>query len=150
MYRPAARGAGGIVASESPIASAIGRSVLDRGGNAIDAAASIVFGLNVARPQSCGIGGGGFMVIRTPAGQTTTIDTREIAPAAMQPDSFWENGAPLAFNEARWSGRSAGVPGTVAGWDRAIAAGPLANIGPGEIRIAELIELRRCCREDDN
>src|SRR4051812_49572033 len=60
-YRPAARGAGGVVATESPIASAIGRSVLDRGGNAIDAAASIVFGLNVVRPQSCGIGGGGVV-----------------------------------------------------------------------------------------
>src|SRR4051795_10032941 len=70
MYRPAARGAGGVVASESPIASAIGRSLLDRGGNAIDAAASIVFGLNVVRPQSCGIGGGGVMGYPRAAGGT--------------------------------------------------------------------------------
>src|SRR4051794_30653356 len=81
-YRPAARGAGGVVATESPIASAIGRSVLDRGGNAIDAAASIVFGLNVVRPQSCGIGGGGFMVYRAASGETAALDFREAAPAA--------------------------------------------------------------------
>ena len=38
----------------------------------------------------------------------------------MKPDSFWENGAPLAFNAARYSGLSVGVPGTVAGWERAL------------------------------
>ena len=67
-----------------------------------------------------GIGGGGFMVIRTPDGEVTTIDSREKAPAAMRPDSFLENGAPLPFNDARYSGLSGGVPGTVAGWDRAL------------------------------
>src|SRR3954470_24474869 len=82
MYRPATRAAGGIVATESPIASAIGRSGLDRGGNASDAAASIIFGLNVARPQSCGIGGGGFMVYRSATGETAALDFREAAPAA--------------------------------------------------------------------
>src|SRR4051795_13783549 len=82
MYRPATRGAGGGVASESPIASAIGRSLLDRGGNAIDAAASIVFGLNVVRPQSCGIGGGGVMVYRAASGETAALDFRGGGPAA--------------------------------------------------------------------
>ena len=38
----------------------------------------------------------------------------------MKPDSFWENDAALPFNDARWSGLSAGVPGTVAGWARAL------------------------------
>src|SRR3954465_10335868 len=81
MYRPGARGAGGGVAREGPVASAIGRSLLDRGGNAIDAAASIVFGLNVVRPQSCGIGGGGFMVYRSAAGETKALAFREAPPA---------------------------------------------------------------------
>ena len=53
-------------------------------------------------------------------GKVTTIGSREKSPAAMEPDSFMENGAPLAFNDARYSGLSAGVPGTVAGWDRAL------------------------------
>jgi gamma-glutamyltranspeptidase/glutathione hydrolase len=38
----------------------------------------------------------------------------------MKPDSFWENGVPLPFNTARYSGLSVGVPGTVAGWERAL------------------------------
>ena len=38
----------------------------------------------------------------------------------MRPDSFWENGVPLPFNTARYSGMSVGVPGTVAGWARAL------------------------------
>ena len=41
------------------------------------------------------------MVIRTPDGKVTTIDSREKSPRAMRPDSFIENGRPLAFNDAR-------------------------------------------------
>ena len=47
----------------------------------------------------------------TTNGKVTTIDGREKAPAAMTPTSFWENGAPLPFNDARYSGLSVGVPG---------------------------------------
>jgi gamma-glutamyltranspeptidase / glutathione hydrolase len=76
--------------------------------------------LGVVEPYSCGIGGGGFMVIRRPNGDVTTIDSRELSPRAMRPDSFMEKGVPLLFNDARYSGLSAGVPGTVAGWERAL------------------------------
>ena len=94
------------------------------GANAVDAAVVAAAVLGVTEPFSCGIGGGGFMVIRTSDGDVTTIDYRETAPAAMRPNSFFENGAPLPFNDARYSGRSAGVPGTVRGWDEArIASG---------------------------
>src|SRR3954452_15208135 len=115
-----ATGSGGAAATVDSVATQAAIEALRRGGNAVDAAVTAAAVLGVTEPFSCGIGGGGFMVVRTPSGQTTTIDSREIAPAAMQPDSFWENGAPLPFDEARWSGRSAGVPGTVAGWDRAL------------------------------
>ena len=65
----------------------------------------------------------------------TTIDHRETAPAAMRPDSFFENGAPLPFNAARYSGLSAGVPGTV----RRLGRGPAAATGRCRSR-------RRCSR----
>ena len=76
--------------------------------------------LGVTEPFSSGIGGGGFMLIRKPSGKVRTIDGRETAPAAMEARSFFENGEPLPFDPARYSGLSAGVPGTVATWDQAL------------------------------
>ena len=61
-----------------------------------------------------------MVIYRASDGKVTTIDGRETAPAAMRPDSFWENGKPLPFNDARFSGLSVGVPGTVETWDEAL------------------------------
>jgi gamma-glutamyltranspeptidase/glutathione hydrolase len=118
--QPTAEGRGGAAATVDSVATSAARDVLRRGGNAVDAAVAAAAVLGVTEPFSCGIGGGGFMVIRTPKGKITTIDSREEAPAAMRPDSFFENGAALSFNDARWSGLSAGVPGTVAAWSEAL------------------------------
>src|SRR3954463_4373772 len=131
-YRPAARGAGGCAPPESPIASAIGRSVLDRGGNAIDAAASIVFGLNVVRPQSCGIGGGGFMVYRAASGETAALDFREAAPAAYTKTTLSGPGKHPAFTGPL----TVGVPGALAG-----VAAALQRYGT--ISLADAIEPAR-------
>src|SRR5436189_28675 len=73
-------------------AARLGRAVLEAGGNAVDAAAATVFALNVARPQSCGIGGGGFMVYRSRTARVRALDFREIAPAAITPDQFQGQG----------------------------------------------------------
>jgi gamma-glutamyltranspeptidase / glutathione hydrolase len=118
--QPTAVGSGGAAATVDLAGTQAAIETLRKGGNAVDAAVAAAAVLGVTEPYSCGIGGGGFMVIRTARGRVTTIDSREESPAAMEPDSFWENGAPLPFNDARWSGLSAGVPGTVAGWERAL------------------------------
>ncbi len=118
--QPTAVGTGGAAATVDSVATGAARDVLRRGGNAVDAAVAAAAVLGVTEPFSCGIGGGGFMVIRTPKGKVTTIDSRETAPARMRPDSFFENGAVLPFNDARYSGLSAGTPGTPAAWEAAL------------------------------
>src|SRR5215218_1470210 len=118
--QPVAQGTGGSAATADSVATTAATDALRAGGNAVDAAVAAAAVLGVTEPFSSGIGGGGFMIIRTPGGDITTIDGREKAPAAMEPDSFWEDGAPLQFNAARYSGLSGGVPGTVAGWEAAL------------------------------
>jgi gamma-glutamyltranspeptidase/glutathione hydrolase len=118
---PTAVGRGGAAATVERLATDAAVEALRQGGNAVDAAVVAAAVLGVTEPFSAGIGGGGFMVIRRASdGLVTTIDHREKAPAAMGPTSFFANGQPLPFNDARYSGLSAGVPGTVAGWATAL------------------------------
>ena len=117
---PTAIGTGGAAASVEKLATEAAVGILRRGGNAVDAAVASAAVLGVTEPFSCGVGGGGFMVIRTAGGRVTTIDGRETAPMAMHPTSMWENGSPLPFNDARYSGLSVGVPGTVETWADAL------------------------------
>src|SRR5215218_6952579 len=117
---PTSIGTGGAAASVEKLATEAAVGILRSGGNAVDAAVAAAAVLGVTEPFSCGLGGGGFMVIRTPGGGVTTIDGRETAPAAMTPTSFWENGAALPFNDARYSGISVGVPGTPETWSDAL------------------------------
>src|ERR687897_3647169 len=63
-YQEAVRSGGGVIYSESTAASEAGLATLDAGGNAMDAAVTMAFTLGVARPQSCGVGGGGFFFSR--------------------------------------------------------------------------------------
>src|SRR5204863_2584938 len=84
---PTATGHGGAAASVERIATQAAIDTLKEGGNAIDAAVAAAGVLGVTEPFSCGVGGGGFMVIRTADGSVTTIDGRETAPAAMTPTS---------------------------------------------------------------
>ncbi len=119
---PTSIGTGGAAASVEKIATQAAIETLKDGGNAVDAAVAAAGVLGVTEPFSCGVGGGGFMVVRTAGGLVTTIDGRETAPRAMTPTSFWAGSplAPLPFNDARFSGLSVGVPGTVATWAEAL------------------------------
>src|SRR5215207_36972 len=118
--QPTAVGSGGAAATVDLDGTRAAIQALRDGGNAVDAAVAAASVLGVTEPFSCGIGGGGFMVIRTAKGKVTTLDGREKAPAAMEPGSFMEGGKPLAFDPARFSGLSAGVPGTPLTWVRAL------------------------------
>jgi gamma-glutamyltranspeptidase/glutathione hydrolase len=118
--QPTANGTGGAAASVDPLATQAAIDVLDKGGNAFDAAIAAAGVLGVVEPYSCGIGGGGFMVIRDGrTGKISTIDSREQSPATMQPNSFFIDGKPptdAQFPINRYSGLSVGVPGTPYAW----------------------------------
>src|ERR1700755_2375954 len=88
--QPSAQGSGGAAASVDPLATNAAVDVLRRGGNAFDAAIAAASVLGVVEPYSGALGGGGFMTIRDGrTGRITTLDSRETAPAKMQPDSFF-------------------------------------------------------------
>jgi len=118
---PVATGTGGAVATISEKASASAMSILNKGGNAVDAAVAAAATLGVTDPFSCGIGGGGFMLVYLAKDKRViTIDHRETAPASFSPSVFMENGKPLDFDTTVASGISVGVPGTVRGWHEAL------------------------------
>ena len=119
---PVAVGFGGAVATVDLDATRAGLSVLRQGGNAVDAAVAAAATLGVTEPFSSGIGGGGFFVFYDARTRTVhTIDGREAAPATMGVGAFLDpSGAPLPFQQARVSGVSVGVPGTLATWQSAL------------------------------
>lgn len=105
----------GVVAADHAVASRAGADMLLEGGNAVDAAVATSFALSVVRPYSCGIGGGGFMVIHLPADPThgevtTALNYRETAPGRVDA-SFFADGQRSSLH----GGTAIGVPGTVAG-----------------------------------
>ena len=109
----------GVVASTNPWASRAGAQVLAEGGNAVDAAVAVGFALAVTNPSAGNIGGGGFMVVRTPEGETTTFDFREKAPLASHPEMFYDEDGEFSREIRHRSHVSVGVPGTVAGFELA-------------------------------
>jgi gamma-glutamyltranspeptidase / glutathione hydrolase len=120
---PTAVGTGGSAATVDPLATQAAIDVLRKGGNAVDAAVAAAGVLGVVEPFSCGIGGGGFMVIYDARHRRVdTIDSRETAPAGLHEGDFsqWDSANMAQFTEARVGGLSVGVPGTVRGWEAAL------------------------------
>jgi gamma-glutamyltranspeptidase/glutathione hydrolase len=109
------------IAADHPAASAAGLEVYRAGGNVVDVAAAVGFALSVVRPESSGLGGGGFMVIwNAEQGRAITIDYRERAPAAATRDMFLgPDGEPIP-ELSRFGPLAAAVPHHVAGLCHAV------------------------------
>ena len=107
----------GLVVSVDPIASGVGRQILEQGGNAVDAAVATGFALAVTHPSAGNLGGGGFMMVRMAEfGEVHAVDYREKAPRASTPTMFLDPEGEVDREKSGVGYLVIGVPGTVRGF----------------------------------
>jgi gamma-glutamyltranspeptidase / glutathione hydrolase len=110
----------GMAAAMEGIAADVGVGVLQKGGNAVDAAVAVGFALAVTHPFAGNLGGGGYMLIRMANGTATFIDFRERAPERASRNMYLDAQGNLTRDSIEgW--RSSGVPGTVRGFEIAVS-----------------------------
>jgi gamma-glutamyltranspeptidase/glutathione hydrolase len=124
----------GMVVAQEARAARIGVDILQKGGNAVDAAVATGFALAVSYPRAGNLGGGGFMMIHQASGNDVAIDYRETAPTAINAKSFLDAQGNADPVKSRDSALAIGVPGTVAGL--ALAE---EKYGSGRFTLADLI-----------
>ena len=112
-------GRNGLVVCTSATACDAGASVLARGGNAVDAAVATAFALAVTHPSAGNIGGGGFMIVRTPNGRATAFDYRERAPFRSTREMYLGSDGEIVRALTNTGYLAPGVPGTVRGLELA-------------------------------
>ena len=103
-----------MVVSAHPLATQAGVDILKQGGNAIDAVVAVAFALEVVLPEAGNIGGGGFIVHRTAAGEVSALDYREAAPSGAARDMYLDS-ARNVTEKSLVGHLASGVPGSVAG-----------------------------------
>jgi gamma-glutamyltranspeptidase/glutathione hydrolase len=132
----------GMVASAHPQASLIGHQILEQGGNAIDAAIAVSFAISVLRPQSSGLGGGGFMLVHVPFKKVQAYDFRERAPRRATRDMYLDKKNQI--RELSYAGHvipNPSVNGHLAVATPGLVAGLLkAHADHGSLPLKQLIE----------
>jgi gamma-glutamyltranspeptidase/glutathione hydrolase len=135
---PAVTARHGMVVAQEALAAKVGVDILQRGGNAVDAAVATGFALAVTYPRAGNIGGGGYMVLHlahaTHGIRNIAIDFRETAPKATTRDIFLDEHGEADPKKSRDSALAIGVPGTVAGLALAHR-----RYGSGRFSLADLI-----------
>ena len=116
-YRAPACSREGMAAAPHFAATDAAVEVLQKGGNAVDAAIAAAFALSVVEPYHSGLGGGEFaLVYDSKIRKIEALDAREYAPAGLTADLFLDpaTGQPHP-TKSSLGGLAAGVPGSVAG-----------------------------------
>ncbi len=104
-----------MVVSAHALASKAGVEILQKGGNAVDAAVAVHLALAVVYPRAGNIGGGGFMILRQEDGNIHTLDFREKAPKASERDMYLDDEGNVVSRLSIDGHLAVGVPGSVAG-----------------------------------
>ena len=110
-----ASGRGAAVATAHPLATEAAAQVLADGGNAVDAWITASLVIAVTQPQSSGIGGGGFALVRTSTGEAKAYDFREEAPMATALEDYLDDSGQAVAERSRHHGLAVGVPGLIRG-----------------------------------
>jgi gamma-glutamyltranspeptidase/glutathione hydrolase len=115
----------GMVVSQNNFSSDIGVEILNKGGNAIDAAVAVGFSLAITLPRAGNLGGGGFMLVYLKEkDEIFYIDYRSKSPLNSSIDNIFNlNGKNInpkdftndMFNTTRYGYKAPAIPGTVAG-----------------------------------
>jgi len=109
----------GMVVTAHKLATKVGVDVLERGGNAVDAAVAVGYAMAVVYPSAGNLGAGGFMTIHLADGRKTFLDFREKAPLAATPNMYLDSSGSVVKGASTKGHLAVGVPGTVAGLEYA-------------------------------
>ena len=115
----------GMVVTQNHLSSDIGIEILNKGGNAVDAAVAVGFSLAITLPRAGNLGGGGFMLVyMKEKNEIFYIDYRSKSPLNASIDSIFElKGKKIKpsdfkdemYDTTRYGYKAPAIPGTVAG-----------------------------------
>jgi gamma-glutamyltranspeptidase/glutathione hydrolase len=128
-----------VVSTSHPLAAQAGLRMLQRGGNAVDAAVATAAAMTLLEPCSNGLGSDNFCILWD-GQQLHGLNSSGTAPAAWTPAYFAARYGADAKTPPRRGWDSVTVPGAVAGWvalSRRFGKLPLAELLAPAIEIAE-------------
>ncbi|HPR96493.1 MAG TPA: gamma-glutamyltransferase [Thermotogota bacterium] len=127
----------GMVSAASSYAAEVGAQILEKGGNAIDAAIAVSFALGVVEPYASSLGGEGYAVITMANGEKYAIDFKSMVPANLTYEKLKELGTTLS--KSKYTAKGALIPGVVAGIQKIYDLGatlPIEDLLAPSIKLA--------------
>jgi len=104
------------IATQGEGATQAAAKMIELGGNGADAATAATFAISVERPQSTGIGGGGFLLyFKKGMKAPIALDFREIAPSTAHEKMYQDEKGEIILDKSLTGAYAVAIPGLVAG-----------------------------------